>query len=168
MSHRKILCIFFIAACLTGGGFYAVSPVVVVILFDGEGEEKFRFSPPGGRFTVRFMHSWAMSPVYEVFQADRDNNIILKEAVSRDFGAGYAPEPGCAMSSVTVKDGKIHIRGIDRIIPDLQVRTGRVVAAHTLIYGDKRIPFSDFAAPGSVVIFRTQSIKRYILWTQKN
>ena len=168
MNPKKILP-FFIAACLIGWGLYAVSTVTVVVLINDEGDEKFSFSPPGGHFTVRFMHSWAMSPVYELFQIDRENNIILKGAISEDIGAGlpHSPESGHAAPSMTIEGGKIHIRGIDRIIPDLQIRTGRTVAAHTLVYGDKLVPFSDFAAPGSVVIFRVQSIRRYALWVQK-
>ena len=141
---------------MTGGVLYAASPVVFVVLLDGGGVEKFRFAPPEGRFTVRFMHSWAMSPVDEIFQVDVDNNIVLKETIYEDFGAGlpHMPEPP---SSMTVGGGKIHIRNIDRVINDLQIRVGRVVAAHTLIFGDRHVPFSDFAAPGSVVIFSTKA-----------
>ncbi|MCL2010946.1 MAG: DUF1850 domain-containing protein [Synergistaceae bacterium] len=147
-----------------GGILYAVSPIVVVILSDERGEEKFRFYPPDGRFTIRFLHSWARSPVDELFQVDAENNIVLKETIYEDFGAGlpHEPEPGRPMSSITVENGKIHIRGIDRIIPDLQIRTGRFVAGHTLVYEGKHVPFSNFAAPGSVVIFKAQRVKRRI------
>ena len=163
MSPKKKFFIF-IAVCLMGGVLYAASSINVIVLYNGKGEERFRFSPPDGRFTVRFLHSWARSPVDEVFQADARNNIILKETIYEDFGAGLPHEPEHPLSSMTVENGKIHIRDIDRIISDLQIRTGRFVAAHTLIYGDKHVPFSDFAAPGDVVIFKAQSLKRYILW----
>ena len=151
---------------MTGGVLYAASPLSVVVLYDDSGGEKFKFSPPEGRFTISFLHSWARTPVHEVFQVDALNNIVLKETIYEDFGAGlpHEPEPGRPMFSMTVENGKIHIRDIDRIVSDLQIRTGRFVAAHTLIYGDKHIPFSDFAAPGSVVIFKVQSVKRYNLW----
>ena len=119
---------------------------------------------PHERFTVRFLHSWARSPVDEVFQVDTKNNIVLKETIYEDFGAGLPHEPERPMSSMTIENGKIHIRDIDRIVPDLQVRTGRFVAAHTLMYGDKHVSFSDFAAPGDVVIFKAQNVKRYMLW----
>ena len=148
------------------GVLYAASPITVVALYDDKGGEKFVFSPPNGCFAVRFLHSWARSPVDELFQVDSGNNIVLKETIYEDFGAGlpHEPEQGRPLSSMTVENGKIHIRGIDRIVPDLQVRTGRFVAGHTLIYGDKHVPFSDFAAPGSTVIFKAQRLQRCILW----
>jgi len=144
----------------TGGALYAAPPALVIALYDDSGRESFRFSPPDGRFTIRFLHSWARTYVDEIFQINAKNDIVLKETIYEDFGAGlpHESEPGRPMS-MTIENGKIHIRDINRIVPNLQIRTGRVIAAHTLIYGDKYIPFSDFAAPGSVVIFRAHSIK---------
>ena len=172
MKLKKNFSIFIAALFLVGltGGFYAVSPVIAVALYDDEGEERFVFTPPGGRFTIHFLHSWARTPVDEIFQIDAGNNIVLKETIYEDFGAGlpYEPEPGRPLSSMVVANGKIHIRDIDRIVPDLQLRTGRFVAAHALVYGDKRIPFSDIVAPGSVVAFKARNIKRCLLWIQKN
>ena len=158
------IAVFMGLASLTGltvEALYAASPVVEIILRDDSGREKFKFSPPDGRFTVRFLHSWAKTYVDEIFQIDEKNNIVLKGTIYEDFGAGlpHQPEPGRPASSMTIENGKIHIRDIDRIVPNLQIRTGRVIAAHTLIYGDSYVPFSDFAAPGSVVIFKVQSIK---------
>ena len=172
MNPKRNFLIYIAAflAGLTGGLLYAVSPVTAVVLYDDIGVEKFWFSPPGGRFTIHFLHSWARTPVDELFQVDARNNIVLTETIYEDFGAGlpHEPEPGRSQSSMTVENGKIHIRDIDRVVPDLRIRTGRFVAAHALIYGDKRVPFSDFSAPGSVVIFKVQSMKRYILWTRGN
>jgi len=146
-----------------GEALYAVSPAAEIILYDDGGKEKFRFSPPDGRFTVRFLHSWARTHVDEIFQVNERNDIILKETIYEDSGAGLSHESGPGrLMSMTIENGKIHIRDIDRIVPDLQIRTGRVIAAHTLIYGDKAdkyVPFSDFAAPGSVVVFKAHSIK---------
>jgi len=127
----------------------------MVVLYYGE-REIYRFSPPDGRFTVRFTHSWARTPVDEIFQIGEGNDFILKETIYEDFGAGLAHEPE-STSSMTIENGVIHIRGINRTIPNLQIRTGRVVAAHTLIYGSRYVPFSDFAAPGSAVIFRVEN-----------
>ena len=153
----NVVCIaVFLFLMVSTGEVYAASPVTVV-LYGGSGEGKFSFSPPDGRFTVRFVHSWARTPVDEIFQVDERNNIVLKETIYEDFGAGLSHETGSQMF-VTVENGIIHVRGIDRIIPSLQIRTGRVVASHTLIYGDRYVPFSDFAEPGSVVIFKVQNM----------
>ena len=167
MTKLKNIVLYFI---FVAAAVYLSQPVTVVFLYDETGGEKYRFVlAPSERFTVRFLHSWARSPVDEVFQVDPENNIVLKETAYEDFGAGlpHEPEPGRPVSSMTVENGKIHIRGIDRTVPDLQIRVGRFVAAHTLIYKDKHVPFSEFAAPGSVVIFKAQSMRRCVLWINK-
>ena len=141
---------------------YLCQSVTVITLYDETGRERYRFIlATDERFTVRFLHSWARSPVDEVFQIDKDNNIVLKETVYEDFGAGLPHEPENPLSSITVENGKIYIRNIDRIVSDLQIRTGRFVAEHALLYRDKRIMFSDIVAPGNVVLFKVQSINRY-------
>lgn len=91
---------------------------------------------------------------------------MLKETVYEDFGAGlpHEPEPGRPRESMTVEDGKIYIRNIYRPVPNLQVRVGRWVAGHELIFNDTKVPFSSFAAPGSAVGFRIQNVRRYDLW----
>ena len=143
---------------------YVCRPVVVVFLYDETGAEKYRFTlAPGECFTVSFLHSWARSPVSEIFLVDKENNIVLKETVYEDFGAGLPHEPEGPLSSMAIEGGKIYIRDINRIIPDLQIRTGKFVAGHMLLYRDERIAFSDVVAPGNVVIFKVKSLKRYLL-----
>lgn len=146
--------------CLTGGVLHAAPPCAVIVLYDDSGREVFEFSPPDGRFTIRFIHSWARTPVEEIFQVDEENNIVLRETVYEDFGAGlpYELTPESQMS-MTVENGKVHIRDMHRIVPDLQVRTGQLIAAHVLLYEDKSVSFSDFVKPGSVVVFRVKNVK---------
>jgi hypothetical protein len=143
---------------------YIFQSVTVVLLYDEAGTERYRFILAAHeRFTVHFTHSWARSPVDEIFQVDRDNNIVLKETVYEDFGAGLPHEPENPQSSIVVENGKIFVRDIDRVIYDLQIRTGRFVAEHALLYRDKRVAFSDIATRGSAVIFKVKTMKRYAL-----
>jgi len=43
---------------------------------------------PGENFTIRYIHSVDISPVYEVFYADEKKRIIIKETYFKMFGAG--------------------------------------------------------------------------------
>jgi len=154
--------VFFATALLL---IYLCQTVTVVLLFDETGIERYRFVLAADeRFTVRFLHSWARSPVDEVYQIDAGNNIVLKETVYEDFGAGLPHEPENPESLMSVENGKIYIRNINRIVPDLQIRAGRFVADHKLLYRDKRVAFSDIVTRGKAVIFKVQNMKRYALF----
>jgi len=160
----KTICLALVVVIVLTVVFLLHQSVTVVAMYDVTGKEKYRFVLAANeRFTVRFLHSWARSQVDEVFQIDRENNIVLKETVYEDFGAGLPHEPENPLSSMAFENGKIYIRNIDRIVSDLQIRTGRFVAEHTLLYRDNRIVFSNIVARGDVVIFKAQSIKRYVL-----
>jgi hypothetical protein len=164
--------LFAVGLALTAMVNYAKAPVQAVVLSDEAGRARYVFSlKPGGRFTVRFLHSWARSPVEEIFAAE-DDTLILKETVYEDFGAGLPHEPEHAASAMTVENGKIYVRDIDRPVPNLQVRAGRLVANHELIHKDEKnkdrtIPLSRFVQPGDVVVFDVRPMERYTLWTVK-
>jgi hypothetical protein len=172
-----LLCrlLFAVGLALTAWVNYAETPVQTVVLSDEAGKAQYMFPlKPGERFTVRFLHSWARSPVEEVFVVE-DGILKLKETVYEDFGAGLPHEPEHSGSLMVVENGKIYVRDIDRPVPNLQIRVGRLVANHELIHPspnakiekNKTIPFSRFAQPGSVVVFDVRPMERYALWTLK-
>lgn len=166
----RVLCT--VGLALTAMVNYAKTPVQTVVLSDEAGKVQYIFPlKPGGRFTVRFLHSWARSPVEEVFAVENDT-LILKDTVYEDFGAGLPHEPERSASVMVVENGKIYVRDIDRPVPHLQMRVGRLVANHELIHKDeknkdKTISFSRFVQPGDVVVFDVRPMERYALWTVK-
>lgn len=146
---------------------YAGSSLTAVLIYNPQGSVLYRFVPgDSNRFTLRFLHSWARSPVDEIFEVASADVIYLVETLYEDFGAGlpHEPEPGRPKDSMKVEDGKIHITQINRRIPDLQVRIGRFVANHELLYGNKKIPLAEIASPGEALVFRAERIRRYELW----
>ena len=157
-----------LAFLFLAAGAYLRSPVQSVVLYDDKGEVRYRFVPDADpRFSIRFLHSWARSPVDEIFKIGSDDVIVLVETIYEDFGAGlpHEPEAGQPRESMKVENGKIHIKNIDRPVPDLQVRAGRFVANHELIHGDKKIPLSQIVSPGGAVVFRVEKVERYTLWS---
>lgn len=153
-----------LAACFAAAFFlFAFAPVDAVVLYDQGGNARYAFAPRDASFTIRFLHSWARSPVDERFRLVSQDRLLLVETMYEDFGAGlpHVPESGGLMR---LEGGKIRILGIDRHIPDLQVRVGRLVANHTLLYNGKSVPLSRVVPPGAVVVFRVEQRRRYTLW----
>lgn len=163
MMDKKKVFFILVVACLLGAAVYAASSVTAVVLYDEAGKERFLFSPADGRFTVRFLHSWARSPVDEIFEISGDVP-VLTGTVYEDFGAGLPHEPETARGSMKLENGKIRIDGMERPVPNLQVRVGRFVANHELLYDGRKIPLSRFFSPGDAVVFRVRKIPRCTLW----
>ncbi len=155
-----------ILACLIGSAVYAASSVNAVALCDEAGRERFRFSPADGCFTVRFLHSWARSPVDEIFKISGDVP-VLTGTVYEDFGAGLPHEPETDRSSMKLENGKIRMDGMERPVPNLQIRVGRLVAGHEVLYDGRKVPLSRFFSPGDAVVFEIRKIPRCTLWLKE-
>ena len=70
---------------------------------------------PGDKFTLKYTHSVALTPVWEIFIINKDYKIILIETDFLDHGAGlpYAPFDG---EIFIEEDGKFKIKNMYRII----------------------------------------------------
>lgn len=122
-------------------------------LADAEGRAKFiRPVAVGDRFTIAFLHSYAKSPVEEVFEVIGPGEFRLRETFYADFGAGLPHEPG-AGQRMEFGGGRIRITGYDMKFEVLHVRVGRV-ANHTIRVGGEEVRLDSLFAPGSGVAVR--------------
>lgn len=113
---------------------------------------RIRFTRPvavGDVFTIAFLHSYAKSPVEEMFEVAGAGEFRLRETRYADFGAGlpHEPEPGTRME---FGDGRIRISGYDVKFEVLELRVGRI-ADHTLSLGGESVRLDGLFAPGSGV-----------------
>ena len=70
---------------------------------------------PGNKFTLKYTHSVALTPVWEIFIIDKDYQIVLIETDFLDHGAGlpYAP---FGEEVFVEEDSKFKIKNMHRII----------------------------------------------------
>ncbi|MDR1376266.1 MAG: DUF1850 domain-containing protein [Synergistaceae bacterium] len=159
----KIAAALFITVFLFSVVVYAGTPVTEIVLYDDAGGERYVFRPKDGRFMVRFLHSWARSPVDELFVLS-DDVLVLTGTAYEDFGAGLPHEPEAGGQPMRIEGGKIRLDGIDRPVPNLQIRVGRFVANHELFYDDVQLPLSRLFTPGETAVFGVRKTRRYALW----
>lgn len=105
-------------------------------------------------FTVRFTHSVARTPVYEIYVINESNEIFLSETFFSSYGAGN-PETTPYDFEITEKGFRIY--NINQKLDPLVYRTGAIIANHTLILNEKEIPFLHFSKPSTAVGFAIQS-----------
>ena len=112
------------------------------------------------QFSIRFIHSIHLTPVDEFYLVDDDFNLILYETQFDTFGVGM-PSGLSEGETVQLKDGKIIIKNMHRMLPYLDLRIGQVIADHTLNINGQTVKLAKVAEPGSFV--RIKAVKLSIL-----
>ncbi|MFW6147575.1 MAG: DUF1850 domain-containing protein [Thermodesulfobacteriota bacterium] len=95
---------------------------------------------PGELFTIRYIHSVDISPVYEVFYADEKKGIVIKETRFKMFGAGMGHWEG--RGRVTGEEGWIFIKDMNIAIGEFYLRIGAPAVDHTILIKEQEMHLS--------------------------
>jgi hypothetical protein len=109
---------------------------------------------PGELFTIRYIHSVDISPVYEVFYADEKKGIIIKETYFKMFGAGMGHWAG--RGRVIGENGWIFIKDMNTVIGEFYLRIGAPTVDHTILIKEQEIHLSRMIPGMRVRIYITQ------------
>jgi len=132
-----VLLLYFLFSPLTAKAIY---PLLLVIE-KGNGKELISMPlEPGECFTIRYIHSVDISPVYEVLYADRKEGIIIKETYFKMFGAGMGHWPG--RGRIVEKNGWIFIKDMNITIGEFYLRIGAPSVDHTILIKGQKIHLS--------------------------
>jgi len=81
---------------------------------------------PGDKFVLKYTHSVALTPVWEIFIINRDYKIALIETDFLDHGAGL-PYTTFENEIFVEEEGRFKIKNMDRIMPNpIYYRIGAV------------------------------------------
>ena len=96
---------------------------------------------PGDKFILKYTHSVALTPVWEIFIIDKDYQIVLIETDFLDHGAGL-PYTTFENEIFVEEEGKFKIKNMDRIMPTpIYYRVG-AVRENIFYFKDKEIDLS--------------------------
>ncbi len=99
---------------------------------------------PGETFSIHYIHSVDISPVYEVFSVDAKRGIVLQESCMRMFGAGF--DPWQAHGKIVEEGGWEKMVNLNVPLGRFLLRVGAPTVDHTLkirgmnIYLSRMIP----------------------------
>lgn len=96
---------------------------------------------PGDQFILKYTHSVALTPVWEIFIIDKDYQIVLIETDFLDHGAGL-PYTTFENEIFVEEEGKFKIKNMHRIIPTpIYYRIG-AERENIFYFKDKKIDLS--------------------------
>ncbi|GBC62412.1 DUF1850 domain-containing protein [Desulfonema ishimotonii] len=95
------------------------------------------------QFTIRYIHSVDISPVFEVFRIDEKKGFVLEETYFRMFGAGMGHWEG--HGRLTYDGQWTRIRDMNYPVGSFILRVGSKGVDHTLILGNRSVNLSEMA-----------------------
>lgn len=102
------------------------------------------FLSPGEGFSIMYIHSVMLTPVYETYIIDRDFSIVLTETIFQSYGAGL---PATTPYDFEITKEGFRIYNINMKQPTVVYRTGAILPSHTIIVKDKEYSFLVFSEP---------------------
>jgi len=118
-------------------------------------------------FKIKYTHSIHLSDVIESYQINNNGEIKQFELEFSDFSIGM-PENASKGEVFEQKNGKYYIKNMNRIFPYFDLRTGKVRANHTVIYGNKEYPLNEYIQPGTWVRIKVTKMNLYQQWKGVN
>lgn len=155
-GRLRILIVLIVALAI------AFAPVIPAISISEAGTGAYRtlFIPARGQeFYVEFTHSVNKTNVREYYEII-DGTLLLMRAEYSSFGVGM-PETGERPgSTLTLKDGILHLDALNQPLPSFIYRVG-TVAEHTLHINNHVIPLKSIAPPQTALEFEYRRITVY-------
>jgi len=135
--------LFFLSVAFAGSRAQAAPLELVVKTFQGTPLIEIPVKQ-GDTFTIYYIHSVDISPVYEVFSVDRKKGIILQQSCMKMFGAGF--DPWEAHGKIVEEGGWEKMVNLNVPLGSFLLRVGAPTVDHTLkirgmnIYLSRMIP----------------------------
>lgn len=132
-------------------------PVKTAVVFYEENTDEIAAFLPlkiGETFDIIFTHSIHLTDVVEKYQVTEDLNIMQYEIIFEHFGIGM-PSNAEGEEVFEYKDGKFHISNLNNHFESMNIRNGRTVSEHRLLWQTDKdetqnmVWFNDYFDPGA-------------------
>jgi len=105
----------------------------------------------GDPFQIIFTHSIHLKDVVEKYRLTENGEIEQYEIVYEEYGIGM-PSNAEEGENFVFENGKYHIKNMNKVFPSINIRNGRIVSEHRLVWGlneEHIVNFNDYFTPGA-------------------
>lgn len=135
--------------------FFLLSSRPRLLLLDQDYKRLADFRPED--FSIIYTHSVERTDVRENYRIEA-GKIILTETYFSSYGAGL---PATTKDDFEITEDGFHIYNIDREFEEVIYRSGKKLANHRLLIGEKEYRLSDFNRPGQLIRFTVEKLPRW-------
>src|SRR5699024_1535745 len=121
-------------------------------------------------FQIIFTHYIHLTDVVKKYEINNKNDILQNEIVNEEFGIGMLSnaEEG---QDFEYEDGKYHIKNLNNVFPEMNIRNGKTVSEHRLLWGDAddmqhKVLFNDFFEPGGWFKVKYTKLSLFKTWKE--
>ncbi|MFS0673282.1 DUF1850 domain-containing protein [Ornithinibacillus sp. 179-J 7C1 HS] len=117
----------------------------------------------GDSFQIIFTHSIHLTDVVEIYEILPDDSIRQNEIIYEHYGIGM-PANDIDGGTFVYEDEKIHIKDMNRVFPYINLRNGKTVPRHRLVWGkegEHMVWFNDYFEKGAKF---TLKVDKLSLW----
>ncbi|HZK09695.1 MAG TPA: DUF1850 domain-containing protein [Clostridia bacterium] len=111
-------------------------------------------------FSISYTHSVERTQVIEKYRFENDG-FVLSDTWFHSHGAGL---PSSTDYDFETSSEGFHIYNINQYFEEVIYRSGKKIADHHLLMGEKKYPFTEFTRPGSAVLFRVEKVPYWKLF----
>ncbi|UJL46134.1 DUF1850 domain-containing protein [Virgibacillus sp. NKC19-16] len=134
MRHRKaILFVSFFIIVIVVVLFIPYRTALVFYEENTDHIEAFLPIKSGETFQIIFKHSIHLTDVVEKYIVTADHDIKQYEMVYEEFGIGMPSNAGPG-ETFAYEDGKYHLKDLDNYFSSMNIRNGKTVSEHRLIW----------------------------------
>lgn len=117
----------------------------------------------GDTFQIIFTHSIHLTDVIEKYRISVNDTIVQTEIVFEQFGIGM-PANADAGGEFVYEDGKYRIKNLENEFPSINIRNGKTVSKHRLVWGkndEHIVQFNKYFQPGA---WYTVKVDQLSIW----
>lgn len=172
MRTRNWLIILIIIASLSIVTFITIPTKSALIFYEKNTDKISAYLPieAGQTFQIIFTHSIHLTDVVEKYEITEDRQIKQYEIVFEEFGIGM-PSNAEGNEEFIYENGKYHIKNMNNLFPSMNIRNGKTVSKHRLIWKDNKgkehtVNFNDYFAPGEWYTVKVGKLSLLETWEE--
>ncbi|MEQ6388650.1 DUF1850 domain-containing protein [Bacillaceae bacterium S4-13-58] len=166
MRNKMTFLVFLVLLIIIG--FLFIPFKIALVFYEENTSNQIAFLPlnKGDTFQIIFTHSIHLKDVVEKYRVTEGLTIEQYEIIYEEFGIGM-PSNAEEGATFEYKDGKYHITGLNNVFSSMNIRNGKTVSKHRLVWKYKNsdeehiVRFNDYFEPGA---WYRVVVQRISLW----
>lgn len=172
VSNRLIILVLVVIFSFSVTVFITIPSKTALIFYEKNTDKISAYVPmqAGQTFQIIFTHSIHLTDVIEKYEVMEDHQIKQYEIVFEEFGIGM-PSNAKKDEEFVYENGKYHIKNMNNLFPSMNIRNGKTVSEHRLVWVDGEgtnhmVYFNNYFEPGDWFTVKIDKLSLLQMWKE--